>query len=182
MKKASFVTLLQHFSSRASLPSPNMEAPRQHSGARSPSTPSDQMPTVKPTDAHRQGKNAKHLAQLVPGIRPTGAQVAVLIDDGLVRPSAASCNIRAFAQQPASGHRGLRRLHAKRQRRLRQRCHRFTTDHAAVGKTLRLPFGKRGVSASPYFCLSDFVKHWPANAENQAVTQSRLQLTRPASF
>ncbi len=39
----------------------------------------------------------------------------------------------------------------------------FTTDHAAAAAKIRLPFGTPGQSASPYFCLSDFVKHWPGS-------------------
>lgn len=39
----------------------------------------------------------------------------------------------------------------------------LSTDHQAVLNTLRLPAGGgAGVSASPYFCLSDLAKHWPA--------------------
>ena len=37
----------------------------------------------------------------------------------------------------------------------------FTTDHAQAASTLHLPEGMPGMSASPYICLSDFVKHWP---------------------
>jgi hypothetical protein len=43
----------------------------------------------------------------------------------------------------------------------------FTTDYAAAAQTLRLPLGSPGISASPYFCLSDFVKNWPSSAEGQ---------------
>ena len=49
----------------------------------------------------------------------------------------------------------------------------FTTDRAAAAQSLRLPMGIRGASASPYFCLSDFVKNWPSNAENQSGPQSQ---------
>ena len=42
----------------------------------------------------------------------------------------------------------------------------FTTDHAAAAKTLRLPEGSAGINGSPYFCLSDLVKHWPGGAGN----------------
>jgi len=39
----------------------------------------------------------------------------------------------------------------------------LTTDHAAVTRELRLPAaGMPGISASPYFCLSDLAKHWPS--------------------
>ena len=36
-----------------------------------------------------------------------------------------------------------------------------TGDHAAAGKSLRLPLGIGGANASPYFSLSDLVKRWP---------------------
>ena len=37
----------------------------------------------------------------------------------------------------------------------------LTSDHAAAAKALRLPLGVPGVNGSPYFSLSDLVKHWP---------------------
>jgi hypothetical protein len=37
----------------------------------------------------------------------------------------------------------------------------FTNDHALAAKALRLPQGIAGSNGSPYFCLSDLVKHWP---------------------
>jgi hypothetical protein len=39
----------------------------------------------------------------------------------------------------------------------------FITDHKAVVDSLRIPFGAPGISASPYFCLGELVKHWPTN-------------------
>jgi VWFA-related protein len=42
----------------------------------------------------------------------------------------------------------------------------FTTDHAAVAKTLRLPQGSAGINGSPYFCLSALAKHWPGGDNN----------------
>ena len=39
----------------------------------------------------------------------------------------------------------------------------LTTNHAAATKELHLPLlGAPGVSASPYFCLSDLAKNWPS--------------------
>ncbi len=39
----------------------------------------------------------------------------------------------------------------------------LTTDHALALRALRLPAGgSPGISASPYFCLSDLAKHWPS--------------------
>lgn len=40
----------------------------------------------------------------------------------------------------------------------------FTTDHAQAAKAVRLPQGTPGGNGSPYFCLSDLVKHWPGGA------------------
>ena len=39
----------------------------------------------------------------------------------------------------------------------------LTTDHDAVLKGLRIPAGIPGGDASPYFCLSNLVGHWPSN-------------------
>jgi hypothetical protein len=39
----------------------------------------------------------------------------------------------------------------------------LTTDHEAAARELHLPLsGTPGVSASPYFCLSDLAKNWPS--------------------
>jgi VWFA-related protein len=42
----------------------------------------------------------------------------------------------------------------------------FTRDHAQAAKSLRLPSGIAGTNGSPYFCLSDLVKHWPGGDSN----------------
>jgi VWFA-related protein len=42
----------------------------------------------------------------------------------------------------------------------------FTNDHAEAAKALRLPAGIGGSNGSPYFCLSDLVKHWPGGDRN----------------
>jgi VWFA-related protein len=42
----------------------------------------------------------------------------------------------------------------------------FTNDHAQAAKALRLPQGIAGGNGSPYFCLSDLVKHWPGGHNN----------------
>lgn len=38
----------------------------------------------------------------------------------------------------------------------------LSTDHAGVAGTLHLPGGSPGSNASPYFCLQDLAKRWPA--------------------
>jgi VWFA-related protein len=42
----------------------------------------------------------------------------------------------------------------------------FTNNHAQAAEALRLPQGSAGINGSPYFCLSDLVKHWPGGAGN----------------
>jgi VWFA-related protein len=42
----------------------------------------------------------------------------------------------------------------------------FTSDHAQAAQALRLPQGSAGINGSPYFCLSDLVKHWPGGDSN----------------
>ncbi len=39
----------------------------------------------------------------------------------------------------------------------------LTTDRAQALKALHIPGGVPGVSASPYFCLSNLAQHWPSN-------------------
>jgi hypothetical protein len=37
----------------------------------------------------------------------------------------------------------------------------FSTDPDVVAKAVRIPLSAPGISASPYFCLQDLLKHWP---------------------
>ena len=39
----------------------------------------------------------------------------------------------------------------------------LSADHDQVLRALHLPGGSSGLSASPYFCLSDLAKNWPSN-------------------
>lgn len=39
----------------------------------------------------------------------------------------------------------------------------LSTDRAAVAHELHITGGMAGISASPYFCLSDLAKNWPSN-------------------
>lgn len=46
----------------------------------------------------------------------------------------------------------------------------LTTDHPLAAKALRLPIGIGGAEASPYFALSDLVKHhWPTSNARRSV-------------
>lgn len=92
-------------------------------------------------------------------IKPSSVQIALLIDDGLSRSAGIQLDdIRKFATalppqiELLVGYMSNGRVLIVSP---------FTTDHAAAAAAIRLPSGMAGQSASPYFCLSDFVKQWP---------------------
>lgn len=45
----------------------------------------------------------------------------------------------------------------------------LTNDHAQAAKALRLPKGMSGINGSPYFAISDLVKHWPVSTARREV-------------
>ena len=42
----------------------------------------------------------------------------------------------------------------------------LSKDHTQAAKGLRLPSGSSGVNGSPWFCLTELIKHWPGGASN----------------
>jgi hypothetical protein len=94
-------------------------------------------------------------------VTPAAAQVAILIDDGLrfTFGSQISYFAEFINQLPA----GTKVMLGYMQNGTVRASSGFTADHAAVAKQLRIPMSMAGVDASPYFCLSEFVKHWPSN-------------------
>jgi hypothetical protein len=92
-------------------------------------------------------------------VLPDGAQVALLIDDGL-RESVGR-ELSHLRQFVAGLPPGVEILIGYMQNGRVVQVQPFTRDHALAASTLRLPEGVGGISASPYFCLSDFVKKWP---------------------
>ena len=95
---------------------------------------------------------------------PANAQVALLIDDGLRESVGRELeNLRKFLGSVPPGVElmiGYMRFGSVEVEQP------FTTDHAAVAAKVRLPGGIPGMSASPYLCLSDFVKKWPGSASS----------------
>jgi len=96
----------------------------------------------------------------------SGAQIAILIDDGLRESVGRELNsLRSFVSglppgtQIFIGYMRNGTVFAAQP---------FTTDHAAAAANFRLPQGSPGISASPYFCLSEFVKHWPSDTRTGA--------------
>ena len=100
-------------------------------------------------------------------VAPGGAQVALLLDDGLRESVGRNLNtLRAFVNGlPAA----TEVLVGYMQNGRVVEAQPFTTDHAAAAAAIRLPQGIPGGSASPYFCLSDFVKRWPGSGADSSI-------------
>ena len=107
-------------------------------------------------------------------VPPNGTQVALLIDDGLRTSIGGELNnLRAFITSLPQGTEVYVGFMQNGRVVPANEMPGFTTNHAAAAQSLRIPMGLRGASASPYFCLSDFVKNWPSEAENQSAQQSQ---------
>jgi hypothetical protein len=121
----------------------------------------------------RVNNNKTPLTSLAP-VPAAGAQVAILIDDGLrISVSRELDNLRTFVQGLRPG---TEIFIGYMQNGRIVPAHDFTTDYAAAAKSLRMPLGSPGLSASPYFCLSDFVKKWPRGADSEATPKARFVL------
>ena len=94
-------------------------------------------------------------------VQPAQAQIAILIDDGL-RTSFAlqERDLTDFVHQLPAGVPLL--IGFMRNGEVLSQG--FTTDHDAALGSLRIPIGIQGANGSPYFALSEFVKHWPGQA------------------
>jgi hypothetical protein len=105
------------------------------------------------------------ISAVVP-VKPNGTQVAFLIDDGL-RTSVGRQfqDIQGFIKALPAGTE-IFVGYMQNGRVVPQQP--FTTDHQAAAARLRIPMGSPGLNASPYFCLSDFVKNWPGGAEGSS--------------
>jgi hypothetical protein len=109
-------------------------------------------------------------------IPPGGAQVALLIDDGLRTSVAREMNnLRAFITGLPAGTEVFVGYMQNGTVFPGTGASGFTSDLAAAAQGLRIPSGIPGSSASPYFCLSEFVKNWPGQAENQVSPVQRQQ-------
>ena len=100
-------------------------------------------------------------------LQPANAQVALLIDDGLRESVGREIdNLRNFVRNLSPG---VEVLVGYMQYGHVATAQGFTTDHALAASTLHLPDGMVDMSASPYICISDFVKRWPgATAPHKA--------------
>jgi hypothetical protein len=113
-------------------------------------------------------------------VLPANAQVALLIDDGLRESMGRELdNLRDFVRDLAPG---VEILVGYMQYGHVVADQGFTTDHARAASTLHLPAGLAGMSASPYLCLSDFVKNWPGAASGSSPMDRVGPAQRKARF
>jgi len=90
-------------------------------------------------------------------VTPANAQVALLIDDGLRESVGRELdNLHSFVRTLAPG---VEVLVGYMQYGHVVAAQSFTTDHALAASTIHLPDGLAGMSASPYICISDFVRN-----------------------
>lgn len=88
----------------------------------------------------------------------TGVELAILIDDGLQNGFGRMLGEMQSFVQSLPGDVAVSVGYMQNGRVVTQQG--FTTEHDSAAKALRIPQGLPGGSASPYFCLSDYVKKW----------------------
>ena len=107
-------------------------------------------------------------------VSPNGTQIAILIDDGLrISVGSELDNLKKFV---ASLQPGTEVMIGYMQNGVVKTAQPFTTDLAAASGSFRLPFGSPGMSASPYFCLSEFVKSWQGEQAAPGRAKARFVL------
>jgi hypothetical protein len=89
-----------------------------------------------------------------------GLELYILIDDGADSDVGLQFNsLRKFIEaQPASTRIGLAYLRNGSANIVLAP----TAEHEKTAKALRIPSGPPGIAASPYMCVSDLIKKWPA--------------------
>jgi len=93
-------------------------------------------------------------------VTPGSAQIAILIDDGLRGSFGLQLkDLQNFVGRLPQGTQVL----VGYMQNGSVRTQGFTTNPQEAMAQLRVPLSAAGLSSSPYFCLSDFVKHWPSN-------------------
>ena len=94
-------------------------------------------------------------------------ELFILLDDGSTTSLGTQLeDIRQFVMgQPSSTKIGL----ACMRNGIAWIAQKPTSDHTLAAKALRLPLGMRGANGSPYFSLSNLVKHWPKSDSRREV-------------
>jgi hypothetical protein len=128
-----------------------------------------EVPVVKAADvAVNEGKERDQVAAWTPAQGDHSAlEFFVLIDDSSRDVLATQFDeIKKFiAEQPPTAKIGI----AYMQNGIARIEQNLTSDHDQAIKAIRLPLGYAGANASPYFSLSDLVKHWPQDTARHEV-------------
>ncbi len=141
--------------------------------------PSPRLPPAPPLSTVAVNDRSQPLSAWEP-VAPASAQVALLIDDGLRESVARELeNLRYFVRTLAPG---VEVLVGYMQYGHVVAAQPFTTDHALAASTLHLPDGLPGMSASPYLCLSDFVKNWPESGASSSSSSPGPSTQHKARF
>lgn len=109
------------------------------------------------------------LSSFIP-VTPNGLQVAILIDDGLRASVGTQLDeLKNFVMKLRPG---TEVYVGYMQNGRVSGPAAFTTDYAGLSSHIRLPLGLGGINASPYFCLTDFIKRWPGAPEADEETSA----------
>jgi hypothetical protein len=123
-------------------------------------------PRLTVADLTLEVNNKKQSPTSLNPVNPAEMQIALLIDSGLRIPVMRELNtLRAFVRNLPAGSEILIGYMANGSV---IQATPFTTDHSAAAAKLVPPSGSRGSNGPPYFCLSDFVKHWPTEGFDSA--------------
>jgi hypothetical protein len=107
-------------------------------------------------------------------VDPANVQVALLMDSGLRLSVGRELDeLRGFLRSLPDG---VEVMVGSMQNGSVRADQPFTTNHDAAAQALHLPQGLAGGSASPYLCLSDFVKKWPEGARAGDEGKARIVL------
>lgn len=128
-----------------------------------------EMPVITQQDVLvYQGRNRAKVTDWIPAQGDNaGLEFFILLDDGssISLGSQLEDIHRFILDQPSSTEIGI----AYMRNGIARIEQNLTSDHALAAKALRLPLGIGGANASPYFSLSDLVKHWPQSGSRREV-------------
>ena len=127
------------------------------------------LPLITPQDVSvHQGHDRNQVTRWVPARGPNGGlELYILLDDDSnVMLDTQLADIRNFImEQPVSAKIGV----AYMSNGIARIAKAPTTEHSLAANALRLALSMYGVNASPYFALSDLVKHWPESHNRREV-------------
>ncbi len=115
-----------------------------------------------------EGKDRDPVKEWIPAQgNQAGLEFFILLDDGSDTGLGTQLDdLRKFiSAEPASTEIGI----AYMRNGMATVVQNLTNDHEQAAKALRLPLGAHGANGSPYFSLSDLIKHWPEGSGRREV-------------